>query len=80
MKRELASLREIFGWAMFAFANSSYTTVIITVVFSVIFPRLIVGDLGGTDPEFRFGNLLWSVALAISNFLIVITPPRSLGR
>jgi MFS-type transporter involved in bile tolerance (Atg22 family) len=29
---------------MFDFANSSYTTVIVTVVFSVIFPRLIVGD------------------------------------
>ena len=60
---------------MFDFANSSYTTVIITVVFSVIFPRLIVGDLGGTDPEFRMGNLLWSVALAVSNLLIVLTAP-----
>ncbi len=75
MKRERAPIREIFGWAMFDFANSSYTTVIITVVFSVIFPRLIVGDIGGTDPEFRVGNLLWSVALAISNLLIVITAP-----
>ena len=39
-----APAREIFGWAMFDFANSSYTTVIVTVVFSVIFPRLVVGD------------------------------------
>jgi UMF1 family MFS transporter len=62
---------EIFGWAMFDFANSSYTTVIITVVYSVVFPRLIVAD----GPEFRQGNLLWSVALSISYGLTVLTVP-----
>ena len=63
--------REIFGWAMFDFANSSYTTVIVTVVFSVIFPRLVVGD----GPDFRLGNLLWSVALSVSYGLVVLTAP-----
>ena len=66
-----ASGRELFGWAMFDFANSSYTTVIVTVVFSVIFPRLVVGDA----PEFRYGNLLWSVALSVSYALVVLTAP-----
>jgi UMF1 family MFS transporter len=66
-----APTREIFGWAMFDFANSSYTTVIITVVFSVIFPKIIVGD----GPEYRHGNLLWSVALSISYGIVVITAP-----
>jgi len=56
---------------MFDFANSSYTTVIVTVVFSVIFPRLVVGD----GPEFRHGNLLWSVALSVSYGLVVLTAP-----
>jgi UMF1 family MFS transporter len=62
---------EIFGWAMFDFANSSYTTVIITVVYAVVFPRLIVGD----GPEFRQGNLLWSATLAVSYLLVVVTVP-----
>ncbi len=66
-----APAREIFGWAMFDFANSSYTTVIVTVVFSVIFPRLIVGD----GPDYRLGNLLWSVALSVSYGLVVLTAP-----
>jgi UMF1 family MFS transporter len=66
-----ASRKEIFGWAMFDFANSSYTTVIVTVVFSVIFPRLIVGD----GPEYRMGNLFWSLSLAISYFIILLTAP-----
>lgn len=56
---------------MFDFANSSYTTVIITVVFSVIFPKIIVGDA----PEYRQGNLLWSIALSISYGLVVLTAP-----
>ena len=66
-----APAREIFGWAMFDFANSSYTTAIVTVVFSVVFPRLIVGDA----PEYRQGNLLWSVALSVSYGLVVLTAP-----
>ncbi|MBN1470332.1 MAG: MFS transporter [Syntrophaceae bacterium] len=66
-----ASKRELFGWAMFDFANSSYTTVIITVVFCIIFPRIIVGD----GPEYRLGNLLWSTALSISYLMVILSIP-----
>ena len=66
-----ASRKELFGWAMFDFANSSYTTVIITVVFCVIFSRLIVGD----GPEFRLGNLLWSASISISYLIVLLTAP-----
>lgn len=66
-----ASRKELFGWAMFDFANSSYTTVIITVVFCIIFPRLIVGD----GPEFRWGNFLWSASISISYLLVLLTAP-----
>ncbi|MCP5521207.1 MAG: MFS transporter [Verrucomicrobiales bacterium] len=68
-----ASRKEIFGWAMFDFANSSYTTVIVTVVYCVTFTKLIVGaDANG---EFGLGNLLWSLAIAISYGLVVFTAP-----
>ncbi len=63
-----ADAREIFGWSMFDFANSSYTTVIITVVYATVFPKLIVGD----D---RLGNLLWSATLSASYALVVLTAP-----
>lgn len=71
MATPLAPRKEILGWAMFDFANSSYTTVIVTVVYSVVFPRLIVGD----GPDYRQGNLLWSVALSVSYALVVLTAP-----
>jgi UMF1 family MFS transporter len=56
---------------MFDFANSSYTTVIITVVYSVLFPNVIVGD----GPEYKMGLLYWSLALCISYGLVVLTAP-----
>ena len=66
-----ASRKELFGWAMFDFANSSYTTVIITVVFCIIFPKIIVGD----GPEYRLGNLLWSTSLSISYLIVLLSAP-----
>ena len=66
-----APAREIFGWAMFDFANSSYTTVITTVVFGVVFTNLVVGD----GPDYKRGNLLWSVAMSVSYGLVVLTAP-----
>ncbi len=71
MATPLAPKKEIFGWAMFDFANSAYTTVIVTVVYSIIFPKLIVGD----GPEYRQGNLYWSIALSLSYALVVLTAP-----
>lgn len=71
-KKERASKKEIFGWAMFDFANQGYTLLITTVIFPVLFTMVIVGD---ADQGYRLGNLLWSVALAISYLLVVITGP-----
>jgi UMF1 family MFS transporter len=71
--RKRAPKKELFGWAMFDFANSSYTTVIITVVYAVMFPEIIVGP--DPDGSFGTGNLLWSVTLAISYGLVVLTAP-----
>jgi UMF1 family MFS transporter len=72
-ERKRAPKKELFGWAMFDFANSSYTTVIITVVYAVIFPEIIVGP--DPDGSFGTGNLLWSIALSISYGLVVLTAP-----
>ncbi len=74
-EKKRASFKELFGWCMFDFANSSYTTVIITVIYGDIFSRLVVPS--GEDPAnpYRYGNILWAVALAISYILVVITGP-----
>ena len=38
--------REVFGWAAYDFANSGYTTVVLTAVFSAYF---VGGVAGGAD-------------------------------
>jgi MFS transporter, UMF1 family len=67
-----ASKKEILGWAMFDFANQAYTLLIITVVFGDLFTRVIVGD---AHQDYRLGNLLWSLALAVSYMAVVIAGP-----
>ena len=71
VSRKRAPAREIFGWAMFDFANQAYTLLIITVVFGDLFTRVIVGD----GPDYRLGNLLWSIALATSYLMVVVANP-----
>jgi MFS transporter, UMF1 family len=71
-QRIRAPKREIFGWAMFDFANQAYTLLIITVVFGDLFTRVIVGNEGG---DYRLGNFLWSLALSTSYLMVVVCSP-----
>src|SRR3990172_7568685 len=64
----MKSKKEIFGWAMFDFANSAYTTNVVTVIFCNYFTQTIV-------PEGENGNFLWGLGGTISNFLIILTAP-----
>ena len=65
--RSPARPREIFGWAMFDFANSSYTTVIVTVAYSVYFTSTVA-------PSSK-ADLLWGLAVGLSNVLVLLTAP-----
>lgn len=53
---------------MFDFANSSYTTVIITALFNAYFVRAVVNQANS-------GELLWSVTLSISYMLVIFLGP-----
>ncbi len=60
--------KEIFGFMMFDFANSSYTTVIITAIFNAYFVRIVVNQQNR-------GELLWSVALSVSYAAVILLGP-----
>jgi UMF1 family MFS transporter len=60
--------REVFGWAMYDFANSGYTTVVLTAVFNAYF----VGAVAGNAP---WATLAWTLALGVSRALVMITMP-----
>ncbi|MGB4359236.1 MAG: MFS transporter, partial [Rhodoferax sp.] len=63
--------REVFGWAMYDFANSGYTTVVITAVFAAYF-------VGGVAQGAPWATLAWTAALSVSNAIVMLTMP-SLG-
>lgn len=70
--RQPASKREIFAWAMYDFANSGYSTVVSTAVYSAYFVEYVAGS---NSSDSGSATLLWTVAVAISNLLIVLSAP-----
>lgn len=63
--------REVFGWAMYDFANSGYTTVVITAVFAAYF-------VGGIAGKAAWATFAWTAALSVSYAIVMLTMP-SLG-
>jgi len=61
-------LREVWAWSMYDFANSAYTTVVITAVFSAYF----VAGVAGNAPWATFA---WTAALSVSYAAILSTGP-----
>jgi UMF1 family MFS transporter len=60
--------REVFGWAMYDFANSGYTTVVITAVFAAYF-------VGGIAGKAAWATFAWTAALSVSYFIVMVTMP-----
>jgi MFS transporter, UMF1 family len=61
-------LREVWAWSMYDFANSGYTTVVLTAVFSAYF----VSGVAGNAPWATFA---WTAALSVSYALVLFTGP-----
>jgi UMF1 family MFS transporter len=60
--------REVFGWAMYDFANSGYTTVVLTAVFNAYFVAVVAEGAS-------WATFAWTAALAVSNALVMLTMP-----
>ena len=60
--------REVFAWAMYDFANSGYTTVVLTAVFNAYFVSVVAGNA-------PWATLAWTLALAVASALAMLTAP-----
>ena len=60
--------REVFGWAMYDFANSGYTTVVLTAVFGAYFVGVVAGGAA-------WGTLAWTLAISASSLIVMLTTP-----
>jgi UMF1 family MFS transporter len=71
MRHSLAktvTFREAWAWAMFDFANSGYTTVVITAIFNAYFVAVVADN----QPWATFA---WTAALAVSYAAIMFSAP-----
>jgi len=69
MNKEKRTLqKKIVAWAMYDFANSAFTTIIVTFVFAAYFTQEIASDK-------NTGTALWADAIAFSSLVIAILSP-----
>jgi UMF1 family MFS transporter len=60
--------REVWSWAMYDFANSGYTTVVLTAVFNAYFVAVVAGNA-------PWATFAWTAALSVSYLLVMIAGP-----
>lgn len=60
--------REVFAWAMYDFANSGYTTVVLTAVFSAYF-------VGAVAEGASWATFAWTASLSLSYAIVMLTMP-----
>ena len=61
-------VREVWAWSMYDFANSAYTTVVITAVFGAYF-------VAGIADKAPWATFAWTAALSVSNALVLLAGP-----
>jgi UMF1 family MFS transporter len=62
--------KEIFAWAMYDFANSTFATIVATAVFSAYFV-----DVVASGKESGFATLLLTATACLSSLIVVATAP-----
>ena len=67
LKREV-TIREVWAWSMYDFANSGYTTVVITAVFGAYFVGVVCRNAD-------WATFAWTAALSVSYAAILVTGP-----
>jgi UMF1 family MFS transporter len=59
---------KVFIWALFDFANTSYSIVVVTFLFAVYFKQTIVGGKS-------IGDFYWSIGTSVSMFITALISP-----
>ena len=60
--------REVWAWSMYDFANSGYTTVVITAVFNAYFVAVVA-------EKAAWATFAWTAALSLSYLAVLVTAP-----
>ena len=72
-RRNPAATRELLAWAFYDFANSGYTTVVLTTIYSAYFVGVIAAGLEQQSPG--SATLLWTLAIGAANLFVLLSGP-----
>jgi UMF1 family MFS transporter len=61
--------KEILAWCSYDFANSSFTTVIITAFYVLYFKNVVFGEASG------LGDLWWGISISLSMIVVALSSP-----
>ncbi len=64
---------EIAAWAFYDFANSGYTTVVLTTIYSAFFVGVVAADRASASPG--MATLLWTLGIGLSNLVVLVAGP-----
>ena len=67
--KDSVTKKEIFGWAMFDFSNSGFTTVVITAIYGGFFTEYIVGSNSNLKDTY------WSFSIILATLLALFLSP-----
>ncbi len=65
----------MWGWAIYDFANSAYTTLIVTFIYGVYFTQQIVLDPATGEPDAILGTALWSRGVTVTAIVVALLSP-----
>jgi UMF1 family MFS transporter len=68
MKEKPGSSRAIWAWALFDFANSPFTTLVVTFIYATYFTQAVPGGA-------EHGTVLWSRGVTITGIAVAILSP-----
>ncbi len=68
MKTETVQRREIVAWAFYDFANSGYTTVVLTAMFNAYFVSAVAGNAA-------WATFAWTLTLSVSYAITMLLGP-----
>ncbi len=68
-----AQRRELFAWALYDFANSGYTTVVLTTIYSAYFVAVVAAGIEAASPG--GATLLWTLAIGVANLCVLLSGP-----
>ncbi len=70
--RQAYAKKTVWAWALYDFANSAFTTLVVTFVYATYFAQALVLDSSGVAVD---GSPLWSTGLSVTALLVAVLSP-----